>query len=330
VISPLGSWFPSDRDVRRFRTRQLGREAVVLRARGRAWREVVPGFDEVVGLVGRGLPFQTVAEQRYERSGDRRRLKRALASGATVYVPQAHQVLPRLARLMVALRVAVVRSAREECSFLFLVEGRGRAGMGLHHDGRVHGFWLQAEGRRTVTVGPPVTRRTPADLDDVVPSGPGWRTLDLTPGTLFYLPPYTPHAVVCHARSLAVSMTWSARATRQAAVALVGWDVAAGQASPRPRPSRARMWTQVPVLAARPLRDGSCTVHTPDGMLRLSASAYAVARHLTVMPALSAAEVQRHRRRLPSLIAAGLLAPEDLPRAVIPDEPRALDGWRFR
>jgi hypothetical protein len=29
------------------------------------------------------------------------------------------------------------------------------------------------------------------------------------------------------------------------------------------------------------------------------------------------------------LVALGVLAPEDLPLAVVPDTPRALDGWRF-
>ena len=110
-------------------------------------------------MAGSGLPFQIAAEHRVDRSGDPRRLAAALAAGRTVYLPQVHQVLPRVMRLMVALRAAFFRpgrgGAREECSFLFIVEGTGRPGMGLHHDGGVDAFWLQLEGRRTVTIGPP-------------------------------------------------------------------------------------------------------------------------------------------------------------------------------
>src|SRR5262249_61901221 len=117
---------------------------------------------------GRGLPFQAAAERRVDRSGNPRRLAPALAAGQTVYLPQVHQVLPRLMRLMVALRAAFfppIRGvAREECSFLFVVEGTGRQGMGLHHDGDVDAFWLQLEGRRTVTIGPRVPRGAPEEL----------------------------------------------------------------------------------------------------------------------------------------------------------------------
>ena len=49
-------------------------------------------------------------------------------------------------------------------SFLFLVDGRGREGLGLHHDDEVHAFWLQLAGRRTVTLGHPVGRGTPQEL----------------------------------------------------------------------------------------------------------------------------------------------------------------------
>ena len=76
--------------------------------------------------------------------------------------------------------------------------------LGFHHDGAVHAFWLQLEGRRTVTIGPPVPPRTPLDLPDTVAGRDAarWRTIDLEPGSLFHLPPRTPHRVVCHRRSL--------------------------------------------------------------------------------------------------------------------------------
>src|SRR5439155_837503 len=149
---------------RRFRQRVLGRRVALLSARDDAWRALAPGFAGAVALARAGVPFQTALERRYDRTGDPRRLARALERGATVYLPQVHQILPRVARLMVALRAELLGARREECSFLFLVEGHGRAGMGLHHDGEVDAFWLQLEGRRTVTLGPPVAPRTRLDL----------------------------------------------------------------------------------------------------------------------------------------------------------------------
>ena len=213
---------------------------IVLPPRDRAWRTVVPGFAECVRMAGGGLPFQVVAERHVDRSGDPRRLAAALAAGQTVYLPQVHQVLPRLMRLMVALRVAFLGPDRDESSFLFVVEGTGRPGMGLHHDGEVDAFWLQLEGRRTVTVGPRVPPGTPEDLDDRLARGgrrAGWRTFDLAPGSLFHLPARTPHAVVCRRRSLAVTLTWGpARRTRDGRrdKGLLRWDVASGYAEPIP------------------------------------------------------------------------------------------------
>ena len=243
MVTPLASWFPGDRALAGFRRRALGRVPTVLPARDRAWRAIAPGFAACVEMAGSGLPFQIAAERRVDRSGDPRRLAAALASGQTAYLPQVHQVLPRLMRLMVSLRRAffgpLPGGAREECSFLFLVEGAGRAGMGLHHDGDVDAFWLQLEGRRTVTIGPRVPRGTPEELEAPAPrSGPrpGWRTLDLEPGTLFHLPARTPHAVVCRRRSLAITLTWT-RAAAPAAdpmAALLGWDVVSGFAEPIP------------------------------------------------------------------------------------------------
>ena len=173
MVSPLGSWFPGDRALAGFHRRALGRVPAVLPPRDRAWRAIAPDFAACVRMAGSGLPFQIAAERQVDRSGDPRRLAAALASGQTAYLPQVHQVLPRLMRLMVSLRSAFFRpapgSAREECSFLFIVEGAGRAGMGLHHDGDVDAFWLQLEGRRTVTIGPRVPPGTPEELEDRTP-----------------------------------------------------------------------------------------------------------------------------------------------------------------
>jgi hypothetical protein len=39
--------------------------------------------------------------------------------------------------------------------------------------------------------------------------------------------------------------------------------------------------------------------------------------------------VARAPRAAAPLLAHGLLAREDLPLTIVPDAPRALDGWRF-
>jgi hypothetical protein len=238
-------------------------------------------------------------------------------------------------RLMVALRVAFLGPFREECSFLFLVYGRGRTGMGLHHDGDVDAFWLQLEGRRTVSIGPPVAPRTPPDIrrrpSDADPS---WTTFDLRPGSLFYMPPRTPHEVVCSTRSLALSLTWGREARRRGAgraraEGLTAWDVASGHVCSMPRSSRDRLWTQVPALvgtaraARRPF-----ALWTPDGALRCPATAQPLAGQLALMPTLRRRDVSASAA-LSMLIDSGILAPHDLPLRIVPDDVTSLDGWDF-
>ena len=330
--SPLATWFRGPAAVERFRRLTLGRQTAVLSPRGSGWPAIAPDFDAALDLARAGVPFQTVAGRRYDRSGHPRVLPRALREGRTIFFPQVHQVLPRLARLMVAVRAALVGPARDECSFLFAVEGQGREGMGFHHDGAVNAFWLQLEGRRTVTIGPPVAPRTPLDLPDTVGARDEgtWRTIDLTPGTLFHLPPRTPHRVVCHGRSLAISLTWtSARARARRIPALAAWDVVDGSAEAIPRSVRDRLWVQVPVVAG-PVdrRRGEFALWTADGeIVHLPAGLRPWASTLTLMPSLG-------RRAVPAaalqpLLQTGILAPVDLPLVVRPERPRALDGWRF-
>jgi hypothetical protein len=327
--SPLSTWFAGPAALARFQRTRLGKRPTVLPPRDEAWRAIAPGFGGAVAMAASGLPFQIADERRYDRSADRRRLRPALRAGATVFLPQAHQVLPRLMRLMVALRAALLGAPREECSFLFLVEGRGRTGMGLHHDGPVDAFWLQLEGRRTVTLGPRVAPGTPADLAEPLHRGPGWTTLALAPGTLFHLPPWTPHDVVCHGRSLAVSLTWrapNARARRltpkSRAHALVDWDVVSGRVDAVPRASRTRLFTQVPVVVS------GARVVTPDGALALAPAARALARRLALMPELPR-PAHDPPRALAALIEHGIVGERDLPLRIIPAAPQALDGWTF-
>jgi hypothetical protein len=245
-------------------------------------------------------------------------------------MPQVHQVLPRVARLMVALRTTLFGPGREECSFLFLVNGKGRQGMGLHHDGDVDSVWLQLEGRRTVTTGPQVPRGTPQDLDERM-IGHGWTTRSLAPSSLFYMPPRTPHRVVCYGRSLALSLTWQVRTKAltgpQTAKALVSWDVAAGTADPIPRASRDTLWTQVPVASGRvDGKHGDFPLCLPGGIVRLPATAHSLARRLSAMPALARSRLGRDAQ---PLLDAGILGPRNLPLRIVPKHPRALDGWRF-
>ena len=283
-----------------------------------------------------GLPFQIVADRRYDRSSDPRRLPAALAAGVTVFLPQVHQVLPRLARLMVALRTAFLGPFREECSYLFLVNGQSRTGMGLHHDGEVDAFWLQLEGRRQVTLGPPVSRHTPADIrGQPIPADPNWTTLDLEPGSLLYMPPRTPHEVVCRTRSLAFSLTWGRgarrpRTRRARAASLTAWDVVSGHVHSMPRPQTDRLWTQVPVLAPATSPAGSSfRLWTPDGVLHCPRTIWPLATRLALMPSVRW-RGGRTAAALSTLVQAGILAPHDLPLRILPDNAKALDGWAFR
>jgi hypothetical protein len=340
LTSPLDSWF---RAPAAFRRRALGRTPVVLPPCNRTWRAVAPDFSTCVQMTRSGLPFQIAAERHVDRSGNPRRLPAALAAGRTVYLPQVHQVLPRVMRLMVGLRAAFFsptgRGASEESSFLFLVEGTGRPGMGLHHDGAVDAFWLQLEGRRTVTIGPRVPHGTPEELEERVSWGgrrAGWRTFDLEPGSLFHLPAWTPHAVVCRHRSLAVTLTWgraAPRAERSARpgsqlAARLAWNVVSGFAEPVPPVHPRTLWTQVPLVARRVGREPDLRVWTPDGTgPGLPAAARSFIDHFALMPWLSRTEARA--AGLERLVDVGLLGPHDLPLSIRPDNPAALDGWHF-
>ncbi len=326
VRTPLTSWFPDAAALDRAR-RRLRNAPVLFPARDRAWRTIAPAFDDVVRLAGAGLPFQIAAHRRYDRAARLARLRPALTAGKTVFLPQIHQVLPRVMRLMVGLRAAFMGGGREECSFLFLVDGGGHEGLGLHHDGDVAAFWLQLEGRRTVTLGRPVPRGTPKELPDRRLEGAGFTTRALPPGSLLYLPPRTPHRVVCYERSLALSLTWSVRRRRERrAESLAAWDVVSGHV-PAPSPSsRTRMWTQVPAIA-----DGTVgqalTLMLPGGLhAPVPRMVRRFARELAMMASFPRAALGN---ALAPLVAHGIVGPEDLPLVVVPEAPTALDGWRF-
>src|SRR6185436_20476382 len=97
-----------------FRRRLGTRRPILVSAREPAWRTLAPSFDEVVALAHTGIAFQIASDRRYDRSGRAARLRPALAAGKTVFFPQIHEVLPRVMRLMVAIRTAVAGAGREE------------------------------------------------------------------------------------------------------------------------------------------------------------------------------------------------------------------------
>jgi mannose-6-phosphate isomerase-like protein (cupin superfamily) len=232
-LGPLQSWFGSRAGLERFRRRVVGRSPAVLTPLDDAWRSIVPDFDGSLALVRSGLPFHAVRDRDHDRSPDPRKANAMLARGRTLFLVQPHQVLPRLARLVTALRAALLGPFRTPCSFVFLASGAGREGMGLHHDGDVDSFWLQIEGRRTVTIGTAVEPGTPETMSDrSLRHDPGCRTFALEPGSLFHMPPRTPHRVVCFERSLAVSLTWQPPDAREA---LGAWIDAADVALERGR-----------------------------------------------------------------------------------------------
>jgi hypothetical protein len=332
LASPLRSWLAGRAAEVRFSRRWLGRAPAILPPRDRAWRAIAPHYADCLDLARLGLPFQAAVDRRYDRSGSLRRLRPALARGETVFFPQIHQVLPRVARLMVAVRATLLGAGREERSFLFAADGRGREGLGLHHDGDVDAFWLQLEGSRSVTIGPRVSRGVPEELPDgYARARPGWRDLELGPGTLFYMPPRTPHRVLYYERSLALSLTWKTRAGKIPRADFVEWDVAAGRAHPIPPRRAGRLWTQIPVVAG-PITPGrrDFLLHLPGGVtVRMPARARALAARLGSMPWWSGPLPPSQRAGFADLIEHGVLAPRDVPLRIVPERPRALDGWRF-
>jgi hypothetical protein len=109
---------------------------------------------------------------------------------------------------------------------------------------------------------------------------------------------------------------------------LLDWDVVSGFAEPVPRADAHWLWTQVPVLACRPGRARDTHVWTPDGPgPRLRGAVPAWVTRLLLMPRLTRGLARA--AGLEPLIEAGILGPHDLPLRIRPEDPAALDGWRF-
>jgi hypothetical protein len=117
-------------DVSALHGRVLGRRVALIPARDEAWRTVTPGSRATVrartGSASRSTPCSSGATI---ASGDRRARARA-GDARDRYVPQIHQVLPRVARLMVALREELLGHVPTSVVSV-LVHGRGREGMGF-------------------------------------------------------------------------------------------------------------------------------------------------------------------------------------------------------
>jgi hypothetical protein len=63
---------------------------------------------------------------------------------------------------------------------------------------------------------------------------------------------------------------------------------------------------------------------TADGTVWLPRSAQPLASRLSTMPL-----VEHAGPAAAALLEHGVLAAEDLPLTIVPEAPRALDGWRF-
>jgi hypothetical protein len=110
----------------------------------------------------------------------------------------------------------------------------------------------------------------------------------------------------------------------------VAWDVVSGRVDAIPPLSRDRLWTQLPAVAGpvdRARRE--FPLWTPDGALRLPAALRPLASRLAAMPSLHRPRTRAAAVRLTPLLDHGVLAPRDLPLRILPDDPAALDGWRF-
>jgi hypothetical protein len=68
---------------------------------------------------------------------------------------------------------------------------------------------------------------------------------------------------------------------------------------------------------------------TPDGILRLPPVSRPVSRRLALMPSFPMPAERRGRAALAPLLDHGIVAPQDLPLRIIPDDADSLDGWRF-
>jgi hypothetical protein len=85
---------------------------------------------------------------------------------------------------------------------------------------------------------------------------------------------------------------------------------------------------QVPAVAG-PRTDTGFDLVTPDGVLRLPAATRPFGDRLALMPSFVPPLGASARTALAPLLDHGILAPQDLPMRILPDDAGALDGWQF-
>jgi hypothetical protein len=84
----------------------------------------------------------------------------------------------------------------------------------------------------------------------------------------------------------------------------------------------------VPAVAG-PLAGAGFDLVTPDGILRLATAGRLLSRRLALMPSFPWPHGALARAALAPLLEHGIVAPQDLPLRIVPDDTRSLDGWRF-
>ena len=180
----------------------------------------VSEFDQ---LVAAGVPYHLAKDGRQEERPDPKTVARKLAAGATLFLVQPHEYMPRLRRFIHQAGVAAGFSGRPARSFLFRVDRPGEKAMPLHDDGSSELLWLQLRGERFVTFGSGVRKGShpehclPADRANGKTKG--WFQGGLKAGSLLYLPPFAPHHVLCRKPSVAISIYWEAVTVAEKAAA---------------------------------------------------------------------------------------------------------------
>ncbi len=176
-----------------------------------AVRDMALTTEEILALVNAGVPAHLALKGRQDEHPEPRSIPRRVAAGESLFLVQPHEYMPRLRRWIHHAGRALGLSGRPVRSFLFLVDRPGRPAMPLHDDAENELLWLQLDGERFVRFGPPgeaVAPVRPQPVREADGRHGGWFEGGLPAGSLLYLPPWTPHAVRCRKRSVALSVYW--------------------------------------------------------------------------------------------------------------------------
>ena len=91
-------------------------------------------------------------------------------------------------------------------------------------------------------------------------------------------------------------------------------------------PAAAGVWTQVPAIATAVSARGADLVLPEGERVHVRGASKAAAQGLATMACFSREALGE---ALADLESHGIVGAQDLPMTVVPDEPAALDGWRF-